>query len=148
MGYCMRCVDSNFLIKKENKSAALKAIQDLRGKETCGDHFSWIDDNFYEIKTLEEMLHEWRWLDRERNDMHLSIRIGNSQPIQPQTEKQDIFKLEFIGEKLGDDFLLFKTIAPWVEAGSYIEMLGEDGALWRWIFDGKTCVEKEAKISW
>lgn len=34
------------------------------------------------------------------------------------------------------------------EPGSYIEMRGEDGALWRWVFDGKTCKEITAKITW
>ena len=37
-------------------------------------------------------------------------------------------------------------VGPYVEAGSYVEMRGEDGARWRYVFDGKQCVRKEPKI--
>src|SRR5690606_21320852 len=46
----------------------------------------------------------------------------------------DIVGLRFRGERLGDDRVLFEAIAPFVEPGSFIEMVGEDGAIWRWTF--------------
>ena len=65
-----------------------------------------------------------------------------------EDEDHNIISINFCGEKSGDDLILFDAIAPFVEPGSMIEMLGEDGAKWRWIFDGKTCEEKYAKIVW
>ena len=50
--------------------------------------------------------------------------------------------LECLGDALCDDRLLFDAIAPFVKAGSFIEMSGEDGTLWRWHFDGKQCQEQ------
>ena len=40
------------------------------------------------------------------------------------------------------------AIAPYVEAGSYIEMYGEDGDKWRYVFDGKTVKEVYPKVEW
>lgn len=123
MGYCMKQRSSRFYVVDEE--AALTAIKGLAGKETMGPgHFSWVDTReFMMADTLKEAMNAWRW------------------DIEPKYKA--IF---FEGEKLGDDLLLFGTIAPYVEAGNYIEMLGEDGQIWRWIFDGKTCREVTAKI--
>jgi hypothetical protein len=49
-------------------------------------------------------------------------------------------ELRFTGQKLGDDNILFAALAPYVEADSYITMVGEseDGdEFWRWVFDGQ-----------
>lgn len=124
MGYCMSQRDCKFYVV--NEKAALAAIKGLAGKETMGPgHFSWVDTReFMMADTLEEAMSAWRW----------------------ETESYWKYIL-FDGEKLGDDLLLFDAIAPYVEAGSYIEMQGEDGAIWRWIFDGKTCREINALIT-
>ena len=41
---------------------------------------------------------------------------------------------------------VLRIIAPFVEAGSYIDMSGEDGAAWRWYFDGKRMSEHHGVI--
>lgn len=50
-------------------------------------------------------------------------------------------ELSFIGQKAGEDDALFAAIAPFVEAGSFIDMIGEDNAIWRWYFDGQELQE-------
>lgn len=124
---------TKFNIKAENKLSALRATRLLSGKETCtdssGKHFSWVrTEDFVNLPTLEAVLDEWRW--RAKND-----------------EAGNIIHIDFTGEKYGDDTLLFQQIAPFVEAGSVINMKGEDGALFRWRFDGKKCYEEQAEIS-
>jgi len=133
MGYCMNKRESLFNIRPENQGPALKAIKSLADKETItdgsGHHFSWVDTkDFLFARTLDAAMRAWRW-QLERVD-------------------DEICDIYFEGSKLGDDELLFQTIAPYVEPGSYIEMQGEDGLIWRWCFDGKTCTEKTAKIIW
>lgn len=128
MGYCMSQQETVFKIKRENHINALDAIKKLSGEETYGNRFSWVGD-FSKTKTLSGALECWRW-----------------EPI--QDEHYNIVDINFCGEKLGDDFTLFQAIAPYVESGSMIEMLGEDGAHWRWVFDGKTCKEQYAKLVW
>jgi hypothetical protein len=80
-------------------------------------------------KTLFHALEDWGWdADVDANG--------------------DIIDICFLGEKLGDEIKLFKALAPFVEADSYIEMQGEDGDLWRWVFDGKAMVEKKPSTVW
>lgn len=112
---------------------AAKAIQALHGQETIHDgsgaHFSWVNNNFHKRKDFVSLMDEWRWEVELDDDGH-------------------VCNITFNGQKLGDDMILFKAIAPFVVPGSYIEMQGEDDCLWRWVFDGKTCTEKYANISW
>jgi hypothetical protein len=85
-------------------------------------------EEFVNAKTLKEALSAWRW------DSFISEETG------------DLVDLTFNGEKLGDDETFFETLAPFVKAGSYIEMEGEDGGHWKWKFDGKTMTEVSGKV--
>lgn len=120
MGYRMSVMECNFALKKENHADALEAIKSLAGKETIhdssGGHFSWVDTkDFLDARHIENALEAWRWEAEFDPD-------GN------------INRLCFVGEKLGDCELVFNAIAPYVEENSYIQMLGEDGFQWRWVF--------------
>jgi hypothetical protein len=133
MGYCMDQGETKFRINAENKAKARQAVDALL-KETGKmggsssspvggrtQHFSWVDmDDLRTAKTLEAQLEAWRW------------------EADTDEETGDVVDLHFRGEKLGDDEVLFRAIAPFVVGGSFIEMSGEDGACWRWYFlDGK-----------
>ena len=132
MGYGMRMRESSFRIKAGNKGRALELARTLLGLETVqdssGPHFSWVDRrSMEEAASIEEMLREWRW-EPELND------------------DGDVVGLGFEGEKLGDDVRLWEAIAPSVEDGSFLEMVGEDGCIWRWWFDGLACEEQHGKV--
>jgi hypothetical protein len=133
MGYCMSQCESDFFVPADKLGAMVAAIQALHGEETIGDssgrHFSWVPQNFHTISDPVESLRAWRW-DAELDDE------GN------------INVLYFGGEKVGDEDTLFSAIAPFVKAGSYIEMQGEEGERWRWLFDGQEMTEKSATITW
>ena len=133
MGYCMYQEDSDFFIKAKDKDGALAAIRALAGKETITDssgrHFSWVSQGFEKSPTFNTIMGEWRWQVSEDTN-------------------GDVVAISFEGEKIGDEETLFKAIAPFVKKGSFIEMRGEDGLMWRWIFDGKTVKEITAKIMW
>lgn len=130
MGYYMTQECSEFRIDRKDHKDALEAVRALAGKETYGDHFSWVSTSrFLGAKTLADALNAWRWEVE-------------------QDEDYNIVGIQFVGEKLGDDTILFKAIAPFVKPGSYIEMHGEDGCLWRWLFDGSGFSEKYAKVVW
>lgn len=140
MGYCMEQRDVNFFIAKKNHEKALAAIKALDknvdeqggGSISYGGNikrnYAWVTtEEYLNAKTLEEAIEAWRWeviLDKEGN-------IGG---------------LSFYREKLGDDEILFNAIAPYVKKGSFIEMIGEDGTIWRWQFDGKKMKEITARI--
>lgn len=133
MGYYMNLMKADFKILKNNHDNILKAIKELAGKETIKDsggrHFSWVETrDFLEARHIEDAFKAWRWeVSFDEND--------------------DINDISFNGEKSGDDDIFFKAIAPFVVDGSYIQMQGEDGYIWRWIFKGKSVTEVPAKIS-
>jgi hypothetical protein len=147
MGYCMEMRTANFTIKAENRSAALKAIkamadrpEDMGGGTYYGGtrqvaHYSWMNGvDFHSFHTFPDAMDAWRW------------------PVQEDATNDDetfgdIIGIEFTGEKMGDDEKLFAAIAPFVEKGSYIEMQGEEGDIWRWVFDGEGVKEVMAKVS-
>lgn len=131
MGYCMYQLGcSDFFISRQNVSRALNAIKKLAGNETIEDssgrHYSWVSGAYAEAESLEEAMEDWRWYP-EMDD------TGN------------VIRLEFNGEKLGDDHILLSAIAPFVDRGE-IEMEGEDGARWLWRFKNGQCVEVTARI--
>jgi hypothetical protein len=129
MGYYIRQRDANFMIKAENKEKALKAIKDLTNTKSGNDSFSWVDmDNARNTDILKEAFEAWRWASFDDPD-------GN------------INDIRFCGEKSGDCNKLFTAIAPYVEKGSFIEMSGEEGEIWQWVFNGKTMEEKYATIT-
>lgn len=136
MGYCMEQIGAEFSIRKEWEQEALQAIKALKGKETChdstGSHFSWVDHDYEQARTLGDAMLCWRWALGEATGLFGGIYEG----------------IEFRGEKLGDDDLLFEAIAPWVEHGSYIEMRGEDGQLWRWMFKYRQVRQIYPKWEW
>lgn len=106
--------DSTFLIKEENKLKALTALKktiNQKGKmtgETNGQKvFSYVDMDYTKADTLEKSLECWRW--EAKKDLN-----GN------------IINIKFLGENLGDDIVMFKSIAPFIENDSLIELTIED----------------------
>lgn len=142
MGYCMNQREASFKMKKENFEPCLKALKKLatqaskKGSGGSGgmgkwtSSFAWVTTEvFANAKTVKEALEEWRWdVEEDKN--------GN------------IDGILFSGDKSGDDTKLFEAIAPYVESGSYIEMSGEDGAIWRWKFDAGKCTEDSVTLDW
>jgi len=133
MGYCMNQEETEFFVSKDHLVPMMEAIRDLRGKESITDgsgrHFSWVSHNFHTLTDPVEMLHAWRWEAEQDSEGNIDF-------------------IHFCGEKYGDDPLLFQTIAPFVTAGGYIQMRGEDGERWRWCFDGQKVTEQRAKVTW
>lgn len=138
MGYNMSQVDAHFYIEYKNKKPALLAAKRLfhpdmlnkfgkageyhNGKkiESC---YSWVDTgeaNY--VSTIEGMLEAWGWKATNNDELN-------------------IVDIEFQREKIGQEHLLFRSIAEFVKPGSYIEMEGEDNAKWRWIFKNNDCKE-------
>jgi hypothetical protein len=132
MGYTMSQSDSDVRIKAENVPAALAAVLGMYEPDETGGYqtYSWVDRSSVQISTtLKEALNAWRWQADE---------LPNG----------DIHDLVFDGEKLGSEGELFSTIAPFVEHGGYIEMVGEDDSRWRWVFWRGELREEYPEIIW
>lgn len=127
VGYCIDQIDDDFFIPSDKFDDVLKAIRSLNGQQTCESyvngvhtptHFSWVDYDFWKKDSLDETLRAWRWTPE--------VVVGGN---------KDIVGLQFDGEKLGDEDILFTAIAPFVEDGSSITVQGEDGFVWSWVFE-------------
>ena len=133
MGYCIELIEKNFKIKPNCEVELINKIKEFckNFKGYNGDgKITWVDKNsVLESNSLEEIFDEFRYPLTKLDDGSYDIDY-------------------FSGEKLGDDYSFFFTIAPFVEDGSYIEMLGEDGDKWRWIFKDGKCNEKYPKVEW
>ena len=130
MGYCMHQGDSKFRIAAHNHQQVLGALRALaEDAQRRHRRYAWVDTaTLLKANSIKEFMREWRW------DIALDAA-------------GDLVHVGFSGEKLGDDQVLFNTLAPWVDAGSFIVMHGEDGATWRWYFDGTQCREQTATVS-
>lgn len=127
MGYYIDFRGCDFRIKASNKEAALSALKKLFVKRK---QLGWVSQEDIKDKTsLEDALEECRW------DTENSI-------------EGDIDCIRFNGEKSGDDEIIFDAIAPYVEKDSFIEMQGEEGEMWRWVFDGEHCKEIYPTVTW
>lgn len=130
MGYYMDQRGSEFKVKAKNVEALREALAD---HTACQRHISWVSKSVvldaYYADDIRGMFQEWRW----------EITIDDD---------GNITAIEFIGEKLGDDADMFEAIGPHVEAGSYIEMSGEDSDRWRWVFTGTAVETVQGRVVW
>lgn len=129
MGYYMNQIEANFTIKKEYVDKAYNALKELFSK---GDtSLAWINNKVASnSKSFTEIMLKCRW-QVESN------------------EEGDYDTIYFNGEKCGgDEEVVLDTIAPYVENDSYIQMQGEDGEQWRWVFNNGEVIEKHAKLIW
>jgi len=131
MGYYIYQHETDFRIKKENFEKALQALKDVCHEEFNKNEnfdFGWVDIfKVFDSPTLGHALIEFNW----------NPTIG---------ENGDIEDIEFMSEKLGSEEFLFKTLTPFVEKDSYIVIEGSESEWWKWLFDGKTLIEKPGKV--
>lgn len=146
MGYNIELRDSKFFIAAEDKEAALNAMFKMwepgnEGLMSGGSFGSNENEKWYSWMNLSSS--DWR------NRTIPSLEQGLDEwgyPVQTDTDG-NIIDIWFDGEKMGDEDFMFKAIAPYVKAGSYLDFHGEDGELWRWEFNGETYIWRHGKVS-
>ncbi len=118
----------HFSMKKENIEAAFTAIKTLLQSGKYAQHY---DDPW------KKRLHDADNLDRFLEACCWEVEVEN----------YDIVGIHFNGENYdSDDLILFTAIAPYVEAGSYIQMEISTNDKFEWYFDGYTVITKEGEI--
>lgn len=124
MGYYMYTRESSVRIDAGNKAKALKALLEF---DAARPEFGRLFGRKQTPLTLEDALFDLGWdTETDAKGNITDMRAGD-------------------GAKLCDEDLA--AIAPCVRPGSYIVMTGEDDRIWRWYFDGKTCLTQESVIS-
>lgn len=123
MGYCCSQRESEFFIPASRKRDALEALREYDRRL----HRKGFSGRQTKADTLEDLMYEWGW-EAENGS------LGN------------IVYVRFDGDRLSDEDKWFDVLAPFVKRGSYIDMEGEDGYIWRWYFDGLTCTEHRGEV--
>lgn len=118
MSYCVTMTNAQFFIAEENKYEAYRAY-----KTSSWGHSS------LPIHSIEDAL-------------------KYSGYIAENDAEDNIIGLEYNGKKLGYAEKLFEIIAPYVRSGSFIEMMGEDHSVWRWVFTDGMLERITPKIEW
>ena len=123
MGYCISVSCGGMVIPKEKVNKALESINSIKQ-----GNYSWVNHTA-NFSTLVEAINAWRYGSVVEENGDVTIEY-------------------FIGEKLGDDEILWEALAPYITKGGIVEYLGEEGEIWRSNFDGKKVKEQRASISW
>lgn len=141
MGYHMDQIETKFFIPwalhrpalDNLKARARAGIGMRRVMLANGQHGLAYDavnaQELFDAKTLEEAIELFCWRP-------VLDSAGN------------IIDIEQACDKICDSETLFAGLGPWVEAGGYIEMRGDDGDIWRWVFDGAECRKVIPRIIW
>lgn len=130
MGYCVDLEESTVTISKEN---SIKLMEFLKSYIIDSNpDWRWVNNgyvvNYCVDNNFEELMYELGYAIYETDEPGYSIEYRSS-------------------EKLGDDEEIFSLIAPYINDG-YIELLGEDGDKWRYVFENGKCETKHPKIEW
>lgn len=132
MGYCIEMVECTTSIDAEKTKEVLTQLQ----------------------KYIEEHKPNWDWVSTKylidacmENDFKgVMDELRYAVKLQVQNDKK-IYKLYFVGEKLGNDEEIFRILSPFMNDG-YIEMMGEDGDIWRWVFENGEMHIKNPSVIW
>lgn len=140
MGYYIRTPHTSFAIRTDNLPRFFDLVSNLMSDENVEENghggsytnggksqswYSWVSTDAVRRAVLDRdivaVFREWGYdLDfiNESNGVtnyHLDIRNGDA--------------------KIGDEETFFAAIAPVVDDGSYLDVHGEDGAEWRWMWE-------------
>lgn len=140
MGYYVDTQETVFNIAADKITEAFEALKKLNHddeKKTSGlfgigmknsePSFRWMDENYdTQAKDLKDIF-----------DM-----LG----FDGDYEEDGSYVLYGYSDKTGDEEIFLREVAPYVTAGSYIIWQGEDGSLWKMVFDGESMAILEGKV--
>lgn len=121
MSYDMTQHDTQFFMDKSSLEAARQALR------SAAADCKWF--NMRNTRSLENTVYQFGW----------SLEFDDD---------DNVNGIEHLLTCAGDEERLFNAIAPYVKSGSYIQMTGEDGTMWRWAFDGVRCIEQKPTVVW
>lgn len=124
MGYEAYSNEAKFFMKQEYAEDALKAIKSLlKDAQKIG----WVSySDIEDCETLEDAMYECGF--------------------ELISDEQVFYHICFIHDKWDGNEQFLEAIAPFVQSGSYIQMVGEDATIWREIFENGTCTTKIAEL--
>jgi hypothetical protein len=152
MGYYVQTTDCDIKIKQEDFEkcyAAMCALNDRDDLKSGGSYGGGVDANSPRPEGMNHHPARWfSWMSADYPSKQKTFQeIIQELGFDPTYSEDGDLVLASYDNKIGSEQLFFSAIAPWVAQDSYIDWRGEDGAEWRWSFDGATlkvlsCVKK------
>jgi hypothetical protein len=127
MGYCIRMEIEGLVIPVYYREDCRQAALEL----TREQQRSWVTHPGDDAR-LAEVFDAWAFSTAESG---------------PEGES-DLEVDSFVAEKMGAEELLFEAIAPYVKHGATVEVIGEDGERWRYLFEDQQVKKQRAQVSW
>jgi len=124
MSYRQYILENKFMLHRESQTKAFDAIiKEIQLVRSVNSR-AW-RDGLPKLETIREAF-ELFGFDAIENEIH------------------DICDLDILSDSQdAHQMLLFEAIAPFVEPGSYITMMGDDQHLWQWFFDNGEIYTRE-----
>lgn len=130
MGYCVNLEESTVTITKDNSIKLMKFLEEYIIENEPS--WRWVN-NGYVVNYC---------IDNEFVELMDELGYAINETVEPG------YAIEYrSSEKLGDDDEIFTLIAPYISDG-YIELVGEDGDKWRYVFEDGKFEEKHPKAEW
>lgn len=136
MGYYVNLIGAEFVIPEN--AEVLQVLKDLNHRPGVQKHggggqqtrswFSWMPENYDETVTSAQEVFELLGFEC--------------------TPREGAFELMGYDNKIGQEHLFIQEVAPYVDEGSYLEWLGEDGARWKYVVEGDEVRVYEPSNSW
>ncbi|SEW38836.1 hypothetical protein [[Clostridium] fimetarium] len=153
MSYSMECRDIKFLIKSKNIGRVTDICNEIRREKSESSFY----DEYFESEDSEsedcdseseDYLDSKEYLEFKELDFEKAIDDCGWRAT--LNKNGDCISISTFFEYSTEYVDTLSEIAPYVESGSFIEMQGENGTIWRWIFDGGKLSLKyaETKAIW
>ena len=146
MGYYITLTGSSFTIPREKLDDAYKALCELNKHDELKRGGSWGQLGGGEYGRTEVW---FAWMDsdypskcKNAEEVFNALRFDTSQT------SAGALSLDCFDSKAGDEDYFLDAVTPFVDPGSALEWRGEDGEMWRDLFNGKTRSRQSAVISW
>jgi hypothetical protein len=140
MGYYVNTQETVFSIAADKVAGAFEALKKLNhddDKKTSGlVGFNMPDSG-----------PSFRWMDEDYDTKARDLKdIFDMLSFDGDYEEDGSYTLYGYSDKTGDEEIFLRELAPYVTAGSYIIWQGEEGELWKMIFDGESMAILEGKV--
>lgn len=154
MGYFVETIAANFIIKKENLEDAYKALCQLNAKDDLKGGGIWGSNLPVFIKpqsSVSVSTNPDRWffrLDWNYDETCKSVKeILESLDFYTSITREGDLSIDAFYNDRGDEKHFLKAVAPFVEDGSFIEWMDEDGNIWKNVFNNGKMENKYANVS-
>ena len=149
MGYYIQTPETSFAIRTDDLPRFFDLVSNLMSDENVEENghggsyadggktqswYSWVSTDAVRRavadRDIVRVFEEWGY------ELELVSPFGSELDFLNEANGETIFRLDIRNgdAKIGDEETFFAAIAPVVVDGSYLDVRGEDGAEWRWMW--------------